>query len=884
MTIYEKNVLALHEFHPELEELLSQEISTSHIEVQKAESGASRLAVQLESGEIAFVHNGEDPIGVAQRTAEKLNADQGGVLVMMGMGLGYMAKELALGMKDGSALLVYEADPGIFKMAMQEVDLTSLFSSSLIKIVIGLEVRLEGWCQHLMLQTGGAVRLARFEPAFRLASKHYETKWEKEVLGFTQTVATNFATVGKFGALFSHSVLEAVPHILCSQGVNTLEGQFAGCPAILVAAGPSLEKNVHYLKEAKGRAVIICADTVLGYLLAREITPDFVVSVDPQSTTFSKYEGVNIPKEIALVFHPACNDQIFKRFPGPKFVSESIMLIYQWLNEFFEGKGTLEGDIQCQMHMGFNLAKLLGCDPIIIIGQDLCYTDSLMHVKGGSYLTEAEEASLVDQGMVTKNMFGETVKTYPVFWTYKKTFDRKIEEFSGSVLNATEGGLPLKGAEIVRLKDILSKMPPDQKVNVAEVIREIGQEVSSPDWDGLIREVANREKDFHRIIRVSQRLLRLFAVIQEEYERCEEPSAHLIKLSNQGERLTSFVPGYAKALGLLQMVDYGLELYMLREDIGRIDQIENEKEKLVKQLERGKRYYGTLLQVAPAMKGSIRNLHRRLKLLRSLFEDSESHQGFSPMGVVQRYSEAEMYDYANTHLQFTSEPLSREDFVTGLAIQEKVNVLEEAFAQKGIAQEQFSADDEIMGLCSRIQSLWDTWNTKRDSAKTTMEKACLVSDMPLAAGDFYFRIQKYDQAVEYYQQAIPWLPQHSNEGWYRLAKVHQKSMNDDEALEAFQKAMVADPSDPRVYYELGVLALKGHQIDVAERIFWKGAEVSLEDAEYCEAVGALWSAFGLPAKAIPFYEQAMVQDPGNAELINKINQSYQSIFEVVPSA
>lgn len=327
MSWYEKNRQSLTQYHPELEELLTQEISTDHIRVVKAGSGASRLLIRLENGNVAAVHNAQDPIGVAVKTAEKLTETAGGVLVMMGMGLGYLARELATRLDENEALLFYEADPGIFKTAMQENDLTPVFSSNRIKVVVGAEARLEGWCHQFMLQVGGRVRVSRFEPAFRLNSNLYETKWEKEILGFTHAMAMNFATVGQFGPLFSRSILEAIPHVLYSKGVNQLEDKFKQHPAILVAAGPSLEKNVHYLKEAKGKAVIICADTVLGYLLARDIVPDFVVSVDPQDTTYSKYQGVDIPKDIALVFHPACNDKIFKHFPGPKFVTKTQMEI-----------------------------------------------------------------------------------------------------------------------------------------------------------------------------------------------------------------------------------------------------------------------------------------------------------------------------------------------------------------------------------------------------------------------------------------------------------------------------------------------------------------------------------------------------------------------------
>ena len=85
MTRYQKNVKCLQQFHPELETLLSQDISTSHITVEKSESGAPRLLVQLESGQVAYVHNAKNPAAVAKKMAAELNANQGGLLVMMEM-------------------------------------------------------------------------------------------------------------------------------------------------------------------------------------------------------------------------------------------------------------------------------------------------------------------------------------------------------------------------------------------------------------------------------------------------------------------------------------------------------------------------------------------------------------------------------------------------------------------------------------------------------------------------------------------------------------------------------------------------------------------------------------------------------------------------------
>jgi len=65
-----------------------------------------------------------------------------------------------------------------------------------------------------------------------------------------------------------------------------------------VSTGPSLDKNIDLLKEAKGRALIISAGSALRPLLMRNIKPDFFAIIDPQDITYNQikgYENIGIP-------------------------------------------------------------------------------------------------------------------------------------------------------------------------------------------------------------------------------------------------------------------------------------------------------------------------------------------------------------------------------------------------------------------------------------------------------------------------------------------------------------------------------------------------------------------------------------------------------------
>lgn len=882
-TIYQKNMRVLHQRHPDLYEMLNRYMTTDHIAVKKAENGAARLEVRCASGETCLVHNEQDPQSVAKKTARKI-CEEAGVLVLLGMGLGYLAQAIVRKMKPETALVVYEADPAIFLTALHHVDLRGLLSAPKVKIVVGPDADVASWCCQYLVQVGGDVRVIRYEPAFRLAPEQYRKVLEDGLVKPTKNMMTNLATVGRFGSLFTNSIFEAIPHIMTARGVEELKGAAAGWPAIIVGAGPSLSKNLDQLRRARGRVVMIAADTVLGYLLARGITPDFVVSVDPQPDTYGKYHGVDIPHDIRLVFHPSCNDQIVKHFPGPRYVTDSAMPAYQWLGQYWPRKGTIESEIQCQVHFGFNVADCLGCEPIILTGQDLCYTDDRMHVKGGSYLSSSEEDEYVKNGIPTRDMFGATVSTYPVYLEYKHTWERKIAHHSGTVINATEGGLNLNGAENLRLADVLGEYCGDSLLSLSGVLSGSSGKGVRPDWDGLITEVRERCHDFFRLGRVSQRVLGLIERIQVRRQTHGLEDRRLVKWVNQAERLTQMVPRYAKALGLLQMVDMGLELYMLKDATQAADSITDPLERLDQQLIRGQRYYGDLHKAAPILQESLSHLLSRLERLRCL-EEGSNGESENALTRVEDYCSLELYQKAEQVLDtMDGTPLGqhadvKRAAILGIRIPLALNRLGVAVNRALREETRETEDTEIRGLQEEANTLWATWQAKCREAWDSQTAASEPN--PLEAGNFYYRVGHYSKAVSHYHRVMSeqhYAPEVRGEASYRLAKTYEALGEEEKVMQALENTLRLSPSDVRVYFELGVLALQTQRLEAAERFFQKGAELSLDDPEFCEAAGDVLASAGAQKQAIVLYERALLHGSDPSGLLRKISMLYQGVF------
>jgi hypothetical protein len=93
--------------------------------------------------------------------------------------------------------------------------------------------------------------------------------------------------LGNFEKLIQH------PHVKC------LYNKFKDSSVIIVSPGPSLEKNVDRLREAKGKAIIVAVSHSLEFLKSKNIMPDVVLHVDPNVNIKKYFEGISEDQSLA---------------------------------------------------------------------------------------------------------------------------------------------------------------------------------------------------------------------------------------------------------------------------------------------------------------------------------------------------------------------------------------------------------------------------------------------------------------------------------------------------------------------------------------------------------------------------------------------------------
>lgn len=263
---------------------------------------------------------------------------------------------------------------------------------------------------------------------------------------------SNFST-NKQSGIFSSPRSRALNFIVNN---NYYEKQ----PFVLVAAGPSLDKNIEYLKEAQNKCVILCAEVILFKLLDNGITPDYVVTIDPSDQFVRFFKGLTTVG-LTYICPTTVNPKVADIWQG-NFIffnqadiagSDKDIVLSKLripggtglLNRYFVG-ATM-----------FQLANIMNASSIALVGYDFAYTDDKAYCDGflerkiyddtlpeGSE-EQAQQIQKLKDLEITKEAYvminDTTIFTTQLFNLYKMTLLQLIFKAQKLLFNCTEGGI-----------------------------------------------------------------------------------------------------------------------------------------------------------------------------------------------------------------------------------------------------------------------------------------------------------------------------------------------------------------------------------------------------------------------------------------------------------
>ncbi len=177
----------------------------------------------------------------------------------------------------------------------------------------------------------------------------------------------------RFAGRYLLQTLRNLSVIAAEADAAALTGLFAGRPAVVVGAGPSLDQNLPDLAALQEHAIIISVDTALRPLLAGGVRPHVVAAVDPAELNARHLAGVDRLDDIWLAAEGSLHPSAFPGFTGRTFTFKvSDHEPWPWLSTVGLDRGSLRawGSV---VTSAFDLAQRMGCNPIVFAGLDLSY-------------------------------------------------------------------------------------------------------------------------------------------------------------------------------------------------------------------------------------------------------------------------------------------------------------------------------------------------------------------------------------------------------------------------------------------------------------------------------------------------------------------------------
>lgn len=245
-------------------------------------------------------------------------------------------------------------------------------------------------------------------------------------------------------------------HVFRGLDCKYFKDAYKGKPAIIVGAGPSLDKNIDFLSKAKGKALILSVDGAMTTLMDKCITPDVVSSIERIEMTAKFYENKNIPEELIYVGPNVVLGSVLEKFNKIIFTGRSGDGFFQKLNDKI-GFTNLNVGINVS-NVLISFARYLGCSPVIFVGLDLAYTDGKTHTKKfADNFDDKFMENYRNRVVYVKGQNGEMLESFENFMHTKSWIESMIaSDKEGLFINSTEGGANIEGAENRKLSDVIS--------------------------------------------------------------------------------------------------------------------------------------------------------------------------------------------------------------------------------------------------------------------------------------------------------------------------------------------------------------------------------------------------------------------------------------------
>ena len=373
VNLLEKNLTALANKDRELAERIAKHI-VSDVPQLVNENGFYNLVYKN-----TYLHNRQNPLSEAKEIFSMAANSPVAIHLVYGLGLGYLFQVASA--NSAGTVILYEPDLNILRIVFSLVD----FSNDILKNNVFISDSLEKTGEYIYKKSNTKnTPLMLTTPAYR----------DMNTQKFNEMVETLQRMVGRYNLDLKYTqqkffpiartIIQNIPNLIKEPPLSSIKDFYKGQTAVVVSAGPTLDRNIETIKKYRDNIVLIVVGTAIKTLVKHGITPDFLCIIETYDSS-KQIEGLDL-SEVNFITEPFSNINLrkFKFKQIYSHISDNMPVNSFWSNiinentEEYLSKGTVS-------YTALNVARILGCSKIVMVGQDLAYIEGQCYSKDSAY-------------------------------------------------------------------------------------------------------------------------------------------------------------------------------------------------------------------------------------------------------------------------------------------------------------------------------------------------------------------------------------------------------------------------------------------------------------------------------------------------------------------
>lgn len=383
------------------------------------------------------------------------------ILVIYGLGLGYLLRISEA--NSSSKILIFEPNIEILRYVFNYID----FSPELTQNRIYFSSNTDDSLNYI---SRNYINNDKIE---FLINDMYLKDYSENIINLSQNILKvckqkmlDTKTIEKYEKFWTINNLKNLPYLKKSEDIHILKNKYKNKNCIIISPGPSLKKDITFIKEHRNQFTVIAVNKSVDYLYENQIYPDFIIALDPLFIEYNTKNIENLKYKSALILTTRVDNFLFKQNFKYTYIyyleNDGFNKYLNKMNPELINLNKIGSSVSIQ---ALYLAKILGFKNIICSGLDLAFPNNSQKYNTDFKLNVSFETTKV------RSINGNLVDTRSDYAYFIKQIEQIIKsEFTNTIVyNTSDFGALIDGMTYLQFNEILKNIGINNNINEVEL-------------------------------------------------------------------------------------------------------------------------------------------------------------------------------------------------------------------------------------------------------------------------------------------------------------------------------------------------------------------------------------------------------------------------------